>query len=696
LFFVGTDFAENGIGMNAMTKGRPAMFDWRIWVFWCGPALVAIGLVSEKMWRSFPAPRVVETLALALIAMLTGFVIRVLLSVRMATGIAIVFSVALAFFVGVVSLAATFFLAAAALSLGSAITGRRDLTAIVSGLSIIAGIIGWALPFPLHYGFVYFIALSAPIVWQWRDVLSAARSAGRAWGSAVEDSPRIAAFAVLALGLASAECWLPTVQYDDLAYHLGMPSQLAALHYYRMDVQSQFWALAPWSGDVLQSVVQLLAGKESRGALDAMWLAGIAGLSWQLSDSLGASKGVRWLVVALVASQPLTAALVGGMQAELPATAATLALAVIVANISSSLTWRDVLYFGLVAGFLIALKTGFIAIIAPLSVAFYWRSRGQWKALYPILALAVFLFVGASSYFYAAYITGNPMFPLLANVFPSTFASGSMLDTRWGASVNLMIAWQLTFHTADYLEGWNGAAGFSFLGLIGAVAIAITARRYRFVAVCAALSFVAAIFAVHYFRYTYPAIVLMAPASVAAAAMVVKERSLIIAIIALIVLNLGVQSCAFWTLHVGGVKYRLLASESKTIERFVPERTLIQSVRRDDKEANVLLCSPNAPFAAELAGRGFVASHYDPILESARLDADVDVSGNVWRRIFDQTNAGFAIVSTSAPPNMALAAALSDAHMIEEIGTAQLWKLARARGSDDLLRERDFASKLFR
>ena len=682
--------------MNAMTKDRPATFDWRTWVFWCGPALVTIGLVGEKMWRSFPAPRVVETLALALISMAIGFVVRGVLRVRLATGIAIVFSVALAFFIGVIPLAATFFLAAAALSLGFAITGRRDITAMVAGLSVIAGVIGWVLPFPLHYGFVYFVLLSAPLVWRWRDVLSATRSAGNAWRSAVEDSPRIAAFAVLTLGLASAGCWLPTVQYDDLAYHLGMPSQLATLHYYRMDVQSQFWALAPWSGDILHSVVQSLAGKESRGALDALWLAAIAGLSWQLSNSLGAGKRVRWLAVALVASQPLTAALLGGMQAELPATAATLALAVIVANASAALTLRDVLHFGLVAGLLIALKTGFIALIAPLSVGFYWRSRGQWKATYPIVGLAVFLLVGASSYVYAEYITGNPIFPLLANVFPSTFASGSMLDTRWGASVNLIIPWQMTFHTADYLEGWNGAAGFSFLGLIGAAAIAITARGYRFVAVCAALSFVAAIVAVHYFRYAYPAIVLMAPASVAAAAAAVKERSIVIAVVALVVLNLCFQSCAYWTLHVGGVKYRLLATESKTVERFVPERRLIQRVRRDGDNANVLLCSPNDPFAAELAGRGFVTSHYDPTLESARLDADSDVSGNAWRRIFDQTNARFAIVSTSAPPNAALAAALSDAHMIEALGTAQLWQLARVRGNDDLLRARDVASKRFR
>ena len=71
--------------------------------------------------------------------------------------------------------------------------------------------------------------------------------------------------ALLLLGLASTAAWLPTMQSDDVAYHLGLPAQLQATARYAMDARLQVWALAPWNGDVLQGVAQMLASRESRG-----------------------------------------------------------------------------------------------------------------------------------------------------------------------------------------------------------------------------------------------------------------------------------------------------------------------------------------------------------------------------------------------------------------------------------------------
>ena len=51
----------------------------------------------------------------------------------------------------------------------------------------------------------------------------------------------------------------------------------------------------------------------------------------------------------------------------------------------------------------------------------------------------------------------------------------------------------------------------------------------------------------------------------------------------------------------------------------------------------ILFCSPDEPFAAELAGRGFTVSHYDPELEQARTLADADPTGAGWRRIFERS-----------------------------------------------------------
>jgi hypothetical protein len=684
----------------APMKHAPHQIRWQSGLLWSGVFLLVVGFIVEHGWHSLPLPRVFETLALAAAALALAALLRRLLHCSLATGLAGIFFLALACFVGVLPITATLLLISGGFCLGRAITASTQrLCATLAGIGVLAGTMGWLLPFPVHYRLVYFLLLMLLCIIQRQHLLAAARDGIASWHVAVADSPAIAAFAVLIVGLASAGCWLPTVQYDDLAYHLGLPSQLAALGYYRMDVHSQIWALAPWSGDIVQAVAQLLAGQEARGALDAFWLLAVAMLTWQLAAALDAPGFARWLSVALFASLPLTASLVGGMQAELPAAAASLALALSVVSLPPLATYRHVFLFAALAGFLLGLKTGFVAIILPLCVwlVWRWRGRGSWRMA--AAAIALMVTVCGSSYFYAEILTGNPLFPLLNGYFQSAlFSAQNLADARWSAPVGWDIAWQLTFHTHDYLEGWNGAAGFSLLGLSGALFAALALPRLRGLVAVGLVAFIAAVATVPYFRYAYPALALLTLATVAAVVATTSRRNATALLIALTVLNLAYQSCSYWTLHKGGVKFRLAQwSSEPAIARLAPERILIQDVREQDAGANVLLCSPDAPFAAELAGHGFVTAWYDPELKRARELADADSSGAGWRALFARTDARYAI--TTATQSAGLTAALSDAQPLRQVQSVQLWKLpSRAIASDpiDLFRERDLAATRLR
>ena len=685
----------DGLSANGMTTTVSGFAPrWRTLILWIGPVALAIGFVAERLWRTFPASRALETILLAVIAMTIAWCVRRLSGMRMATAVASVFAAALIVFAGPLEILSAALLAAAAVCIGTSIgRGRPDAVTLLVGLSALTGVLGWLIPFPIHYRAIYVALLVVPIVLRRAQLASDVRGLARDWQAAIDASPHAATFAVLVIGLCSAGCWFPTLQYDDLAYHLGLPSQLSALHYYRLDAQSQIWALAPWSGDIAHGIAQLVAGREARGALDALWLLALMALVWRCCRLLGADATTRWLAVAIAASQPLLTVLAGGMQSELPATAAALGLVVIVLARDEVPPTADAMRFACVAALLFGLKTGFIAIVLPQLIVFAWSRRVRGFSGRTVAAVLVFLLLCGSSYFYAALLTGDPMFPLFADTFHSRYPVADMGDVRWRADIGASALWSLTFHTADYHEGWDGAAGFSLLGLAGASAMALFVRRTRVVATCASLAFIVAIATVHYFRYTFPAAVMLIAPSMTVLAQSLPLRHVVALTCALVAANLGYQSCASWILHVGGIKHRVMHTDARMFDRFAPTRDLLGAV---EPGSNVLFCSPTEPANAELAGRGFTVAHYDTVLEHDRVAADADASGAAWRRLFQRTQARYAVVSLIAPENPALATGLADARLVREVGSRQLWQLPpQPTTEEDLARARDAARHFF-
>ena len=295
---------------------------------WAGLLAAVAGFCVHALWRALPAGRFGESLLLVGLAALLAWPLRRWRGLAWADALAIVWAVALACLAGVVPTLAASLVAVAALALGSLVTGaQRPLVSLLVGLALIAGALGWLLALPVHW-FAVHLAVCVVLVLLRRVAL---REAGAAmlhgWRAAVDEAPRAAAWTVALAGLASAGAWLPTMQHDDLAYHLGLPWQLMAHGRYALDPMHQVWAMAPWAGDVLQGMAQVIAREEARGPINAVWfVAALAGL-WRVTALLGAPAGVRWAAVALYASLPLTASLLGGMQTETPAVAVLLGLA---------------------------------------------------------------------------------------------------------------------------------------------------------------------------------------------------------------------------------------------------------------------------------------------------------------------------------------------------------------------------------
>src|SRR5690606_26818272 len=173
---------------------------------------------------------------------------------------------------------------------------------------------------------------------------------------------------------------------------------------YALDVSQQVWSLAPWAGDVLQAVPQVVAHAEARGPLNLAWLAAAAMALWRLGALLGLVLALRWAAIALYASLPLTASLLGGMQTETPAVAVTFALAVVVLDVRvrCRLVWCALLY-----GLLFARMPVHGIAATPLVLWVLWRQRGALPGIGAFaLGVAAFVAVGGSCYAYDWATTG--------------------------------------------------------------------------------------------------------------------------------------------------------------------------------------------------------------------------------------------------------------------------------------------------
>ncbi|MGV8941018.1 MAG: hypothetical protein ACOH1P_05670 [Lysobacter sp.] len=604
--------------------------------------------MQHHMWQLVPAGRFAENLLIAGVVGLLAWPLCRWRSWAWANALALVWLLALVALTGILPALAVAAMVAAAIALGSPLTGpARPLLACMVGLAMIAALVSWTLPLPVHRWWVYLPLLLLAIGRRHRALRGQLQCGMETWRDAIHSTPRAAAWSVLLLGLASTAAWLPTMQHDDLAYHAGLPWQLMLHGRYALDPSHQVWALAPWAGDVLQAVPQLLARSEARSALNVVWLvAGAAGL-WRIGEHLGLRPALRWAAVALFASLPLTAGLLSGMQTETPATAVIVALALVI--LDDGEVRRRLLVGALLFALLCSLKLMHGLAALPLLVWAGWRHRRRLKVGPLGGATLVALFAAGSSFTYAWLIAGNPVLPLFNGVFHSPyFGPENFDDGRWHAGFGPDLPWNLTFNTSRYLEGWDGGMGFGLVALAGAWLLAIFDKRVRGLTVCATLAMVLPLATLQYARYLHPAMVLLLPALLLPIQRWLPARHAMWLVVATCLLNLAFQANAHWLLHVGGPKRALatLGNDESLFTRYAPERVIAAAIRaRTAPNSGAVLLLSN-PYYAEFAGRGRTITWYAPEMQAASAAADADVSGTAWAHLLRNAQIGEVIVST--------------------------------------------------
>jgi hypothetical protein len=604
-------------------------------ILWAGALLCVAGMATSGLWQDWHGGRFAELLVLSAASLAVAWPLHRVVRIRLATALACVCLAALVVFSGPLPFLAVLVVAAAATAAGGWIAGAGAPLALACacGLALLAGVLGWLLPLPLHHRWSYLALCAVLIGIGHRGLAARARALRGQWTAAVALHPRAAALGVLALGLASTGCWLPTLQFDDLAYHLGLPWQLATTGRYALDPTHQVWALAPWAADVQQALPQLIAGTEARGPLNALWIAATAAGVWTLCAALGADARVRWAAIGLYASLPLTAGLAAGMQTETAAAALTVWLAWLAMRPATD--GQYALRAGAVlVGGLLGLKLMGVAYAAVLVGLAALAARARPRALPLLGACAIVAAVAGSSYAYAAAVASNPVLPLFNGTFQSPyFAASDFQDARWQAGLPVVLPWSLTFATSDYSETLRGSAGFALVALAGAWILAVCAKGTRAIALPASAMVLLVFVPVQYLRYAFPAAVLLMPALAAAAAFADPRRWAWLAI-AVCVLGFAFQANGNWMQRNGALKETVLAlgRDAPLMLRYAPERLLAAAVR-DAGAPVVLVLDDRAPAYAELGVAGRTTAWYAPAMQAAAAHADADPTGTRWREL---------------------------------------------------------------
>ena len=303
---------------------------------------------------------------------------------------------------------------------------------------------------------------------------------------------------------------LPDLSHDALSVHLNIPQKIIENAIWKYDISEYIWSLLPLGAEMIFLPTFMLGGENGIRLLTTSFLLATAVqiYSFSRTSNMGKNLSIGFSLVFL--TLPVSFYLIGSTFVEPCFTYLLVTAFVMILN--GRCNWYVI---AAISGYACTIRiTGFLFAIFFLSLYLYQ----EYKTLKvkPFVKLwIIFLVFSSINYIYAYVVSGNPIFPLMNEIFKSDLYSQSpfyhpFYINKFGIfSIEL-----ISFMSMKYGEfSSNGTIGLIFSIIIPLSVLMILANfkkwRYEIVLTTGLLIIIFFIFYFQaYIRYVYPALIL--------------------------------------------------------------------------------------------------------------------------------------------------------------------------------------------
>jgi hypothetical protein len=531
----------------------------------------------------------------------------------------------------------------ALITIGIDVTEINAATTFLVGAGLYASLVSIVAHFPINFPGIYSVGLLLPLLLDRRGVreltLSFSLRLRKPTGGG---APRywldIGLVVLAAVYLTVA--LLPEVGYDPLVTHLFVPSQLAQRHAWGFDASLYALAVIPMLADWIYAINYMLGGEAAARLVNVGFIFVLSFLVRDLAIWAGGSDDSGRLAGLILLSTPLSFLEGSTLHVEgvWAAFLVGATLSILRLTVSDSEKARELVVAGMLLGCALATKAITLLMLPALGGLLLWKWR-SWalKELFWAVLLGSFLLLvlGAIPYVDAWRMTGNPVFPFFNKIFQSPlFPVENFKDMRWQAGFTADMLYAMTFHSERYQEAQAGAPGFQWLVLLVPsffLLIGCKSQRGLFLFLLG-IVWVAFVFSftATYFRYVFPATVLLIAAMAVAIERGFQEVALpgrvilSAGLLVVLALNMLFLNAASW---YGDFQIRPIfdsrAREAYLVQR-LPERAAVELVNKLNTAENPVAVVA-APFIAGLKSDALLASWYNRNFLDALLRVRSDI-----------------------------------------------------------------------